>query len=185
MSAKKFKFTASNLRQAKNIIAQYPEHRQKSAILPILDLAQRQNENYLNSKVIEYVADMLDVAYIKAYEVASFYTMFNLKPVGKYHIQICGTTPCWLKGADQIKSICKKKLKIGLGETSNDNMFTLSEVECLGACVNAPMLQINDDYYEDLGEESMERIIDDLKSGKPLTVGSQNGRKCSMAAKNQ
>ena len=185
MSDKKFQFITTTLRKAQNIIAQYPENRQKSAILPLLDLAQRQNNNYLNREVIEYVADMVDVPYIKAYEVASFYTMFNLKPMGKYHIQICGTTPCWLKGSDRIKDICETKLKIGLGETSNDNMFTLSEVECLGACVNAPMVQINDNYYEDLDTSSMERIIDNLTSGKQLKTGSQTGRQSSGASTNK
>tara|TARA_B110000211_G_C13889696_1_gene468980 strand:+ start:165 stop:713 length:549 start_codon:yes stop_codon:yes gene_type:complete len=167
------------------ILSQYPKGKSKSAILPLMDLIQRKNNNYLSKEAIEYVADIISVPYIKAYEVASFYTMFNLKPVGKYHIKICGTTPCWLKGSDKIKHICEKTLKIRLGQTSNDNMFTLSEVECLGACVNAPMIQINDDYYEDLDEKSMERIIGDLKSGKQLKVGSQIGRQSSMAANNE
>ena len=113
---------------------------------------------------IEYVANMLEMPYMRAYEVATFYTMFNLKPVGKYHIQVCTTTPCWLRGSDDIMKICEKKLGVKLKETTEDQKFTLSEIECLGACVNAPVLQINDDYYEDLTQEKMEKLIDKLQN---------------------
>jgi NADH-quinone oxidoreductase E subunit len=179
INKKHFLFDEANIEEVKRIINKYPEGRQKSAILPILDIAQRQNEGYLSKEAIEYVADMLGVPHIKAYEVASFYSMFNLGPVGKYHVQICGTTPCWLRGSEKIKEACKKELHIDIGETTRDNIFTLSEVECLGACVNAPMMQINDDYYEDLDEELTIKILKDLKAGKQVQVGSQIGRQCS------
>lgn len=174
-----FEFTEANLKKAQEIIARYPEGREKSAILPLFDIAQRQNNGWLSQVVIEYVADLIHLPYIRAYEVASFYSMFNLNSVGKYHIQVCGTTPCWLRGADDIMNLCKSKLNIEKGETTTDNMFTLSEVECLGACVNAPMVQINDDYYEDLTPEIMTSIIEDLVEGKKIKHGSQNGRKGS------
>jgi NADH-quinone oxidoreductase subunit E len=175
-----FTFTAANLKKAKEIIAKYPKGRQRSATLPLLDLAQRQNDdNWLPQDALDYIADMLELAPIKVYEVASFYTMFNLKPVGKNHIQVCRTTPCWLRGSDMVTKTCKDKLGIDLGETTKDGKFTLTEVECLGACVNAPMIQINDDYFEDLTKESMEEIIDDLSAGKKIKIGSQTGRQCS------
>jgi NADH-quinone oxidoreductase E subunit len=179
MSTKNFTFTQENLKKFQQIIANYPEGRQKSAILPLLDLAQRQNDGYLTQEIIEYVADIIEVPHMRAYEVASFYSMFNLKPVGKFHIQICGTTPCWLRGAENIKEICKKELKIDVGNTTRDNMFTLSEVECLGACINSPVVQINDDYYEDLNEKSMLKILKNLKSVKEIEAGSQNEKKGS------
>jgi NADH-quinone oxidoreductase subunit E len=165
MAKKIFSFNTENLARAKAIVKKYPENRQRSAILPLLDMAQRQNGGWLSVEVIEYVADMLEMPYIRAYEVASFYSMFNLKPVGKYHIQICGTTPCWLRGAEDIKHACEKTLKIKCKETTKDGLFTLSEVECLGACVNAPVVQINDDYYEDLTVESINEVIKKLKKG--------------------
>jgi NADH dehydrogenase (ubiquinone) flavoprotein 2 len=170
------------MEKAKAIIAKYPEGRERSAILPLFDIAQRQNNGWLSTPAIEHVAELLNLPYIRAYEVATFYTMFNLKPVGKHHIQICGTTPCWLRGADKIKSACQEALNIKCGETTSDGMFTLSEVECLGACVNAPMVQINDDYFEDLDAESMNMIITNLQEGKKIKVGSQIGRQCSAAA---
>jgi len=159
-----FSFNKENLAKAEAIVKKYPEGRQRSAVLPLLDMAQRQNGGWLSVDVIEYVANMLDMPYIRAYEVASFYTMFNLKPVGKHHIQICGTTPCWLRGAEDIKNACEKTLKIKCNETTKDGLFTLSEVECLGACINAPVVQINDDYYEDLTPTSMNDVIKKLKS---------------------
>lgn len=159
----KFEFTKENLKRAKEIVEKYPATREKSAILPLLDIAQRQAGGWLPKYVIEYVADYLKMPYIRALEVASFYTMFNLKPVGKYHIQICTTTPCWLKGSDEIVQACKNRLEIEMGETTEDGKFTLSEVECLGACVNAPMMQVNDDYFEDLTPESTIELIDNLE----------------------
>jgi NADH dehydrogenase (ubiquinone) flavoprotein 2 len=176
---KEFTFSEENLNIAKKIIGKYPAEKQASAVIPLLDLAQRQHSNWLPRAAMEYVAKMLSMSFIKVYEVATFYTMFNLSPVGKYFIQVCGTTPCWLRGSENIKETCKKKLNIKLGETSSDNNFTLSEVECLGACANAPVIQINDDYYEDLSPEIMEQIIDDLSNGKKVIIGSQIGRKRS------
>jgi NADH-quinone oxidoreductase E subunit len=174
-----FTFLEENLKQAKQHIAKYPEGRQASAVIALLELAQKQHNNWLPVVAMEHVAEILSMPVIKVMEVATFYTMFNLSPVGKYHIQICGTTPCWLRGADKIKETCQKKLKINLNETTKDNMFTLSEVECLGACANAPMIQINDNFYEDLDEKSMENILSDLKQDKEVKTGSQIGRKSS------
>lgn len=183
MTKNTFAFSQENIAKAREIIKNYPPKRQRSAILPLLEIAQRQNLGWLSPEAIEYVADFLEMPYIKAFEVASFYTMFNLKPVGKYHIQICGTTPCWLRGADKIMQSCEKELKIKCKETTSDNNFTLSEVECLGACVNAPVVQINDDYYEDLSEESMVNLIKQLKSGEKPKVGSQIDRLNSAQVK--
>ncbi|MCE3233412.1 MAG: NADH:ubiquinone oxidoreductase subunit [Rickettsiaceae bacterium] len=174
-----FEFSKENLKIANDIVAKYPEGRQRSALLPLLDLAQRQNDNWLPRAALDYIADFLKLPAIKVYEVATFYTMFHLEPIGENFIQVCRTTPCWLRGADELTKKCEKKLGIGLGETTNDGKFSLIEVECLGACVNAPMVQINDDYFEDLTPESMEKIIDDLSAGKKVTIGSQIGRQCS------
>lgn len=179
LQPKEFAFTKENIALAKEHIAKYPEGRQQSAILPLLEIAQRQHNNWLPIAAIDYVAQMLDMPAIKAFEVATFYTMFNLSPVGKYHLQICGTTPCWLRGAEQIKDTCKAKLGIDLGETTKDGLFTLMEVECLGACANAPMVQINDDFYEDLTPDSMNAIIESLSQGLKPKKGSQTGRKSS------
>jgi len=176
-----FAFTAENLELAQKIIMRYPEGRQASAVIPLLDMAQRQNGNWLPQAAMDYVAAMLDMPPIRVYEVATFYTMFNLKPVGEYLIQICTTTPCWLRGSSEIVRACKEKLGIGMNETSADGRFTLREVECMGACANAPMVQINDDYYEDLTPQSMDAILDALKSGKKPKPGSQTGRSGSCA----
>lgn len=174
-----FSFTPAVKKKADEIITKYPEGKQASAVIPLLDLAQRQNDNWLPREAMDYVADYLDMAPIRVYEVATFYTMFNLKPVGKNFIQICRTTPCWLRGSDKLRDTCKKKLGVDLRETTEDGEFTVVEVECLGACVNAPMVQINDDYYEDLTPDIMEKMIDDLKAGKKVKKGSQVGRKSS------
>lgn len=174
-----FEFSAENLKKAKEIIAKYPDGKQKSALLPLLDVAQRQAGGWLPVPVMDYVADFLSIPAIRVYEVASFYTMYNLKPVGKNFIQVCRTTTCWLRGSDEITNKCKSKLGVESGETTKDGEFTLVEVECLGACVNAPMVQVNDDYFEDLTPEIMEKMIDDMASGKDLKVGSQIGRQCS------
>lgn len=159
----KFEFDEAALVKAKEIIEKYPEGRHRSAILPLLDMAQRHNGGWLSKEAIEYVADMLETPYIRAYEVVTFYTMFNTKPVGKYHLQLCGTTPCWLRGAADIMSTCEKHLKIKCGETTKDGLFTLSEVECLGACVDAPLVQINDDFFENVTPETMKKKLDELK----------------------
>jgi NADH-quinone oxidoreductase E subunit len=159
-----FQFTKENLLLAEKIIAKYPEGKQKSAILPLLDMAQRQNFGFLSKEAMEYVADFISEPYIRVYEVASFYTMFNLKPVGKYHVQICGTTPCWLRGAHDILKSCEKHTGAVCGGTSSDGLFTISEVECLGACRNAPIVQVNDDFYENLDEEKISKLIVTLKN---------------------
>ena len=162
-TATAFKFTIANIKKSKEIIAKYPAGRQKSAILPLLDLAQRQNNGHLSKEAIERIAVMLSLAPIRVYEVASFYTMFNLNPVGKYHVQVCTTTPCWLMGSSDVLKACEKELDIKSGQTTKDKMFTLREVECLGACVNAPVVQINDDYHENLDAKSMHECLKKLK----------------------
>ncbi|MDR3449979.1 MAG: NADH-quinone oxidoreductase subunit NuoE [Alphaproteobacteria bacterium] len=176
-----FVFTSANFDLAEKIIAKYPAGRQASAVIPLLDIAQRQNDNWLPQAAMDYVADLLQMPRIAVYEVATFYTMFNLQPVGKNFVQVCTTTPCWLRGSADIMNTCKHKLGIGNEETTADGKFTLKEVECLGACVNAPMAQINDDFYEDLTPELMTKMLDTLASGKKLDVGSQTGRRGSCA----
>ncbi len=177
-----FTFAEATLKRAKAIIGRYPEDRQASAVVPLLDLAQRQNGGWLSSAAIEYVAELLEMAPIRAHEVATFYSMFNLKPVGRHLIQVCRTTPCWLNGAADLTRVCCEKLGVGLGENSEDGLFTLVEVECLGACANAPMVQINDLYYEDLTPERLAEIIDRLRAGEAVAAGSQTGRQCSAPA---
>ncbi len=177
-----FEFNTENQKKVQEILAKYPTERKKSAIMPLLDLAQRQNNNWVSKDVIACVAQITEVPEIKVYEVASFYTMYNLQPVGKYLLQFCKTTPCMLRGIDQIVKDCKTKLGIDMDETTLDGLFTLKEVECLGACVNAPVVQINDDFAEDLTSETFLKIIDDLRSGKAFKVGSQTGRQCSAAS---
>jgi len=145
-------------------------------VIPLLDLAQRQNGGWLPISGMHAVADMLDMPRMRVYEVATFYTMYNREPVGKYFVQVCTTTPCWLRGSEGIMNCLSKKLGIKNGETTPDKMFTLLEVECLGACVNAPMFQINDDFFEDLTEKDTEEIIDDLKAGRVPKPGPRNGR---------
>lgn len=172
----KFEFTTENLKLAKEIIARYPVNCEQSAIMPLLDLAQRQHNGWLPLAAMNAVAKLVDVAPIRVYEVASFYTMYNRQPVGKYHVQVCTTTPCMLRGAYEILETCKKNLHVDIGETTPDKLFTLAEVECLGACVNAPMLQIGDDFYEDLTVESTNKLLDDLRAGKKVKVGPQTNR---------
>lgn len=174
-----FAFTSENLDRAKKIIAKYPAGRQASAVMPLLDLAQRQNAGWLPRVAMDYVADMLSMPRIRVYEVATFYTMYNLNPVGRHVLQVCTTTPCWLRGSDDVVKVCETKLGIGLGETTDDGQFTLREVECLGACVNAPIVQIGDDFYEDVGPEQMDTIIEALKRGETPRAGSQIGRRSS------
>jgi NADH-quinone oxidoreductase E subunit len=174
-----FAFTPENKALADKIVAKYPPGRQASAVLPLLDLAQRQVGGWLPRAAMDYVAASLDMAPIRVYEVATFYSMFNLKPVGKYLLQVCRTTPCWLRGSDKLTETCQRKLGIGLKETTADGKFTLVEVECLGTCVNAPVIQINDDFFEDLDPLKLERLLDSLARGKPVTAGSQTGRQGS------
>ncbi len=176
-----FKFTPKNEQLAQSIIAKYPQGKQASALIALLDIAQRQSGNWLPVPVIEYVAHYLDLPMIRAMEVATFYTMFNLSPVGQYHVQVCGTTPCMLCGAEAIRSSCESFLGIKCGETTDDKKFTLTEVECLGACVNAPMVQINDDFYEDLTPASVTSILQALVDGKKVKRGTQISRTNSKA----
>jgi len=174
-----FAFDAANLERARAIIARYPAGRQASAVLPLLDIAQRQSGNWLPRAAMDYVAGMLDMAPIRVYEVATFYSMFNLQPVGAWFFQVCTTTPCWLRGSDKVVEACQRKLGIGIGETTPDGKFTLKEVECLGACVNAPIIQMNDDFYEDLDGPSTEKLIDELAAGRVPPRGSAIGRQKS------
>jgi NADH-quinone oxidoreductase subunit E len=180
----KFAFTKANEAQAKTIVDRYPPGRQQSAVIPLLDLAQRQigaetkTQGWLPIPVIEYVADQLAMPHIRAYEVATFYTMFNLAPVGRFHVQVCGTTPCMLRGSDDVLAACHAK-GMKKGHTTGDGLFTLTEVECLGACANAPMVQINDDNYEDLTFDSMTAVLDALAAGKQPRIGPQVERKTS------
>ena len=178
---KDFAFAPETLARAQKIIAKYPIGKQASAVIPLLYLAQAQCGNWLPQAAMDYVADMLEMPRIRVYEVATFYTMFNLDPVGRHHVQVCTTTPCWLRGSDQIVKACRDRLGIGAGEKTADGEFSVIEVECLGACVNAPMVQINDDFFEDLTPELMGRLIDDLKAGKKPAIGSQTGRRGSCA----
>lgn len=186
-----FEFTPKNLKEAQAIIAKYPAGRQQSAVMPLLALAQKQNNNWLPKVAMDYIAAILGMPPVKVYEVASFYTMYNLEPVGKNFVQVCTTTPCWLRGSDKIVEACEKKLGIKIGETTSDGQFTLREVECLGACVNAPMCQVtvagegleySDEYYEDLTPESVAQLIDKLAQGKRTKPGSQSGRRSSEPA---
>ena len=171
-----FEWSEKNFLKVKKIIANYPSGKEQSAIIPLLDLAQRQNKGWLNKKAIEKVAETLSMSFIRALEVATFYSMFNLVPVGKNYIQICRTTPCWLRGSDKLSKVAKEVTGCKLGETSSDNKFTVIEVECLGACCNAPMIQINDDYYEDLDEKNFRDLLNNLKNNKEIKKGSQIGR---------
>ena len=176
-----FEFTPENKKRAETIIARYPAGREQSAVIPLLDLAQRQHDNWLPRAAMDYVADMLGVPRIRAYEVASFYTMFNRAPVGRHLIQVCTTTPCWLCGSGDILRAIKEKTGLKPGEHDTDGAFSVVEVECLGACVNAPMVQINDDYFEDLDHDRMAAIIDALRRGDAPPIGSQTGRRGSQA----
>ncbi|MBK1697668.1 complex I 24 kDa subunit family protein [Rhodovibrio salinarum] len=175
-----FAFTEASWQEAEFALAKYPPDHKASAVMPLLWIAQRQNEGHLSKGAIEYVAQILEMAPIRVHEIASFYTMYNLEKPGKYQLQICRTTPCMLRGADDILSTVKAKLGIGDGEVTEDGMFSLMEVECLGACCNAPMMQVNnEEYFEDLTPEIVERLIDDWRAGKTPTRGSQKGRKGS------
>ncbi|MBO6635966.1 NADH-quinone oxidoreductase subunit NuoE [Parvibaculum sp.] len=176
-----FAFTAENIEWAKGQIAKYPEGKQASAIIPLLWRAQEQHDGWLPEPAIRYVAEMLDMEYIRALEVATFYTMFNLSPVGEHYVQLCGTTPCWLRGADELKEVCRKHIGPE-GTVSADGKFSWLEVECLGACVNAPMVQINADFFEDLDAASFERVLNDLRAGKDVKPGPQNERHASEPA---
>ena len=179
-----FAWTDANAKAAAEIVARYPAGRQRSAVIPLLDLAQRQvgaeteTQGWLPIPVMEFVGRELDLPYVQVLEVATFYTMFNLAPVGRFHVQVCGTTPCMLRGSDDVLNACYKR-GLKKGNTTEDGLFTLTEVECLGACANAPMVQINDDNYEDLTEDSMGAILDALASGQTPKPGPQIDRQTS------
>jgi len=171
-----FKFNDKSLEEAQKIIKNYPEGKQQSAVMPLLYLAQKQNDNWIPLVAMKYIANLLSMPYIKVYEVATFYTMYNLSPVGKYFIQVCTTTPCMIRGAYDIVKICKEKISEKENELSKDKTCSWTEVECLGACINAPMMQINDDYYEDLDKEKAENIINQILKGEKPKSGSYRGR---------
>ena len=171
-----FEFTSSSLDEAKTIIAKYPEGKQQSAVMALLYIAQRQNDNWIPLAAMKYIAKFLDMPYIKVYEVATFYSMYNLSPVGKYFIQVCTTTPCMIRGANKLVEACKEKISENESELSKDKTCSWMEVECLGACVNAPMMQINDNYYEDLDKEKTLKILESLLKGETPKPGSYRGR---------
>jgi NADH-quinone oxidoreductase subunit E len=175
---KEFAFSAENLAWAKKQLEKYPEGRQRSAVIPLLWRAQEQVGGWLPEVAIRYVADFLDLAHIRALEIATFYTMFNLTPVGKVHVQLCGTTPCRLRGADDLEKVCRKRIGEQM-QVTDDGKFSWVEVECLGACCNAPMVQVGSDYYEDLTVESFEKILDEFTAGKTPKPGPQIDRQLS------
>ncbi len=180
---KDFTFDRDNMLLAKKILKIYPKNYKESSIMPLLSIAQNQNNGWLPKKAIEYISDFLEIPEIKVLEIATFYSMYNLSPVGKFHIEVCTTSPCMLRGSDEILSFCEKKLAIQVGDISKDKMFSLSRVECLGACVNAPVVKINENYYEDLDLNSTDKLINNLSSNKKIKVGSQSGRKGSEPRK--
>ena len=171
-----FEFSKTNIEIAESILKKYPESRKKSAVMPFLYLAQRQNENWIPLVAMKYIAKYLEIPYIKVYEVATFYTMYNLAPVGKYFVQVCTTSPCLIRGADKIVNICKEKISKEENTISKNKLCSWLEVECLGACVNAPVMQINNDYYEDLDEKSTIEIINSLLEDKPIKPKSFRNR---------
>ena len=177
-----FEFTPENTAEAKKYIARYPEGRQASAILPLLDLAQRQYDGWLPRAALEHVGGILDMALIRIYEIATFYEMYNLEPVGEHMVRVCTTTPCQLYGASDILDACRDELGIDVGGTSADGKFTLKEFECLGACVNAPIVWIDDDYFEDLDEARIRDILKRFRAGETPEPGSQTGRQTSAPA---
>ena len=171
-----FKFDDKNIKSAEKIIAKYPKGKQQSAVMSLLYIAQKQNNNWIPLAAMKYIAKFLEMPYIKVYEVATFYSMYNLAPVGKYFFQVCTTTPCMLRGAYDLVDVCKKRISKNEGKISKDGKASWLEVECLGACVNAPMIQINEDYFEDLNSEKLEKIIVQIKQNKNPKPGSYNGR---------
>ena len=172
----KFEFNDKNIELAKKMINNYPEGKQQSAVMSLLYIAQRQNNNWIPLAAMKYIAKFLNMPYIKVYEVATFYSMYNLSPVGKFFYQVCTTTPCMLRGAYKLVDVCKKKISNKENEISTDGNSSWMEVECLGACINAPMIQINDEYYEDLDEKKLENIIEQTMKGKTPKPGSYRGR---------
>ena len=188
-----FEFNSSSLEAANQIISKYPKGKQQSAVMALLYIAQKQNDNWIPLAAMKYIAKLLDMPYIKVYEVATFYSMYNLSPVGKYFVQVCTTTPCMIRGANKLVEACKEKISENENELSIDNRCSWTEVECLGACVNAPMLQINDDYYEDFDKEKTIEIFEKILKGETPKPGSyrdrlntepENNRKTLMDVKN-
>ena len=180
-----FEFSSENETKIKEIINKYPVNKQASAVMPLLYLAQNQNDNWIPMVAIKKIAKILNMSYIKVYEVATFYSMFNLSPVGKFFIQVCTTTPCLIRGSGNIVNICKKKISTNQNELSKNNIASWTEVECLGACVNAPMMQINDDYFEDLDEKKTEEILDLILNNKQPLPGSYRNRKSAEPENNR
>ena len=180
-----FEFSKSSLDEAKIIIDKYPKGKQQSAVMALLYIAQKQNNNWIPLSAMKYIGKLLEMPYIKVYEVATFYTMYNLTPVGKNFIQVCTTTPCMIRGANEIVEACKEKISKNENELSKDKSCSWMEVECLGACINAPMMQINDDYYEDLDKEKALEILDQIILGKKPKPGSYRGRKNSEPENNR
>ena len=171
-----FQFTKESLEEAKNIIKKYPDGKKQSAVMSLLYIAQKQNNNWIPLSAMKYIGKFLEMPYIKVYEVATFYTMYNLTPVGNNLVQVCTTTPCMIRGADKIIEACKERISENENELSKDKACSWMEVECLGACINAPMMQINNDYYEDLDIKQSEKIIDEVLMGKKPKPGSYRGR---------
>ena len=171
-----FEFTNDNLQVVKQIISNYPKGKQQSAVMALLYIAQRQHENWLPLAALKYIAKYLEMPYIKVYEVATFYSMYNLSPVGKYFVQVCTTTPCMIRGAYKLVEACKEKISENENELSTNKICSWTEVECLGACVNAPMMQINNDYFEDLNKEKALKILDKILNGESPKPGSYRGR---------
>ena len=180
---KEFKFSTENLKKVEEILKRYPDKNRKSAVMPLLYLAQRQNENWIPLAAMKYIANFLAMPYISVYEVATFYSMYNLAPVGKNFIQVCTTTPCLIRGADKIVKLCKEKISPNENEVSEKSNSSWMEVECLGACVNAPVVKINENYYEDLDSESLNKLLDSLKMNKKAKIGPQSKRKGSEPVK--
>jgi len=180
-----FEFSSENKIKIDEILKKYPDSKKKSAVMPLLYIAQRQNNNWIPLAAIQLIADMLETAYIKVYEVATFYTMYNLAPVGKYFVQVCTTTPCMIRGSGKVVEMCKKHISEKQGHVNKELDSSWIEVECLGACVNAPMVQINEDYYEDLNAEKAEKIFNNFKEGTLPKIGSQSGRRGSEPIQNR
>ena len=180
-----FEFSEKSLEFANKIISNYPEGRKQSAVMALLYIAQRQNNNWIPLVAMKYIAKFLEMPYIKVYEVATFYSMYNLAPVGEYFFQVCTTTPCMLRGAYKLVDVCKNKISKNETEISSDGKISWMEVECLGACVNAPMIQINDNYFEDLDEKKLEKLIEKIKLGIDIEPGSYKGRKSSEPENNR
>ena len=180
-----FEFNSSSLEAANKIVSKYPKGKQQSAVMALLYIAQRQNDNWIPLEAMKYIAKFLKMPYIKVYEVATFYTMYNLSPVGKHFIQVCTTTPCMIRGASKLVEACKEKISENECDLSKDKNCSWMEVECLGACVNAPMMQVNRDYYEDLSKNNIEKILDSFMQDDPIKPGSFRNRKSSAPENNK